>query len=120
MSEDWDEVDFDNALRITQERRRYRRRPKRPANLISQLMARKGYGQQQSTNELHDIWAQIVGDFKIYSRTGPIRRGVLEVIVASPAVTQQLEFQKKQLLAKLNAQLPQNKIIDIRFRIGNV
>ena len=120
MSEEWDEVDFDNAVHITNQRRRFRRRPKRPANLLSQLMARKGYGQQKSTNELQDAWEKAAHTMKDYTRTGAVRRGVLEVIVVSSAVTQQLEFQKKQLLAELNRQLPQNKISDIRFRIGNV
>jgi predicted nucleic acid-binding Zn ribbon protein len=120
MSEDWDEVDFDNAHQMVNQRRRYSRKPKKTANLLSQLMARKGYGQQKSTNEIQEVWEKIATPLKDFTRTGAVRRGVLEIIVTSPAITQQLEFQKKQLLAELNRQLPQNKISEIRFRIGNV
>ncbi len=120
MAEDWDEVDFDNAHDMVNQRRRYTRKPKRPANLLSQLMARKGYGQQKSNNELQEVWERIAQPLKDFTRTGVVRRGVLEIFVVSPAITQQLEFQKKQLLAELNRQLPQNKIREIRFRIGNV
>ena len=120
MSDEWDERDFDNAHRMVNQRRRYSRKPKKPANLLSQLMARKGYGQQKSTTELQEAWEKIAQPLKDFTRTGVVRRGVLEIIVTSPAITQQLEFQKKQLLAELNRQLPQNKISEIRFRIGNV
>lgn len=120
MADDWDEIDFENACRMVKQRRRYSRKPKKPANLLSQLMARKGYGQEKSTNELQQVWEKIAMPLKDYTRTGSVRRGVLEVIVTSSAITQQLEFQKKQLLAELNRQLPQNKIREIRFRIGNV
>lgn len=120
MTDNWDEVDFENAHQLVNQRRRYKRKPKRPANLLSQLMARKGYGQEKSNTELQEVWEKIAAPLKEFTRAGILRRGVLEIIVTSPAITQQLEFQKKQLLADLNRQLPQNKIREIRFRIGNV
>ena len=120
MTDNWDEIDFENAHQLVNQRRRYKRKPKKPANLLSQLMARKGYGQEKSNNELQEVWERIATPLKDFTKTGTVRRGVLEIFVTSPAITQQLEFQKKQLLAELNRQLPQNKISEIRFRIVNV
>jgi hypothetical protein len=51
---------------------------------------------------------------------GKIRRGVLEVLVGNSAVLQELTFQKKHLLDKIVAALPDQKIRDVRFRIGVV
>ena len=51
---------------------------------------------------------------------GNVRRGVLEVIVGNSAALQELTFQKKHLLDKIAAALPDQKIRDVRFRIGVV
>ena len=64
MADDWDEIDFENACRMVKQRRRYSRKPKKPANLLSQLMARKGYGQEKSTNELQQVWEKIATPLK--------------------------------------------------------
>lgn len=120
MPDNWDEIDFDNAQRLVGQRQRFSRRPKRPANVLAQLMARKGYAQQKSTNELEQVWQEIAADWKDQSKPGVIRCGVLEVLVANSLVNQQLVFEKKKLLNRLNDRLPQNKIRDIRFRTGNI
>ena len=51
---------------------------------------------------------------------GNIRRGVLEVTVASSSVLQELTFQKTTLLQRIQQQLPDAKIRDLRFRVGMV
>jgi len=118
---DYDELDFNNASELVSQRQRYRRRPKRPADGIGQMMARQGYAQTKSNDKLNEAWEIAVGP-KLSQKTkaGRISRGVLEVHVASSAAINQLSFQKRQLLSAMQQQLPQNKIKDIRFKLGNV
>ncbi len=121
MNENYDNLDFDQATDLTNQRRRFKRRPKRPANILSQLMARKGYGQSKTNDELDDTWNAIVGDkWQNKTRVGNVSRGVLEVFVSSAAVNQHLGFQKKKLIAELSKRVPQNKIKDIKFSLGSI
>jgi len=116
-----EEKDFDQANKLTKSRQRFYRRPKKPANIISQLMARKGYCQNQSANELAEVWQQLVGDkWKNKTKAGRVNRGVLEVFVANAAVNQKIGFEKQKILAALKQRVPQNKITDIKFRVGSV
>ncbi len=117
----YDEIDFSNASDLVNQRQRFRRRPKRTVDIISQMMARQGYGQSQSNNELNEAWEIASGPkFSKNTKAGRINRGTLEVHVASSAAINQLSFQTRQLLSAMQQQLPQNKIKDIRFKLGNV
>lgn len=121
MIDPYEELDFNQAARLVRNRQRFTRRPKKSADIVSQLMARKGYGQLAANNELQQVWQRMVADqWRGQTRAGLIRNGVLEVMVANSVLNQRLEFEKKSLLAKLQQKLPQAKIRDIRFRIGNV
>ena len=119
-NESYEEEDFSNASELVAKRRRYFRRPKRPADLLGQLMSRKGFAQQESTNDLSKVWNSLVGDsLKDKTRVGLLKRNVLEVYVSSSAVNQQLTFKKAQLIKQLQQQLPKDNIKDIRFKIGS-
>ena len=71
-----------------------------------------GVNQQQAVN----IWPKIVGK-KIAENTTAqdVEHGVLIVRVASPIWAQELQFQKKEVLFKINAALVKKTIKDIRF-----
>ena len=117
----YDEQDFDQANDLVKRRQRFFRRPKRPAESLGQLMARKGYTQTDSANELEIAWKEIVGaKWQAKTSPGPVRRGVLEIVVSNSAVNQQMEFQKKKLLAELNTRLPKYNLKDLRFRVGTI
>jgi len=117
----YDDQDFDDAEKLVKGRQFYVRKPQKSANLIAQLMARKGYGQQKSANEIDETWNAIAADaWREQTRVGTIRRGVLEIVVSTSVLNQRLEFDKKRLLTELNQRLPQIKLNDIRFRIGNI
>lgn len=117
----YDEHDFDNASDLVKDRQRFRRRPKRSADIISQMMARQGYAQSKSNDELNEAWEIAAGPkFIKNTKAARINRGTLEVFVASSAAMNQLSFQKRQLLSAMQQQLPQNKIKDLRFKLGNV
>lgn len=117
----YDEQDFDQANDLVKSRQRFFRRPKRPADILGHLMARKGYNQTETANELEITWNEIVGSkWKSQTKVGTIRQGVLEVLVSSSVVNQQLGFKKKQLLSELQTRLPKNNLKDLRFKLGNV
>ncbi len=117
----YDELDFENAKDLVNQRQRFRRRPKGAANIISQMMARQGYAQTKSNDDLNEAWEIAAGPkFNKNTKAARINRGTLEVIVASSAAMNQLSFQKRQLLSAMQQQLPQNKIKDLRFKLGNV
>ena len=119
--ESYDELDFSQAQDLVKSRQRYFRRPKKPADILGRLMARKGYGQTESANEMEEVWNQTVGPkWQTKTKIGNVSRGVLEVFVVSSVVNQQMGFQKRKILAEIQKRLPQNKIKDLHFRIGNV
>ena len=117
----YDEIDFSNANDLVGQRQRFRRRPKRSADIISQMMARQGYAQNKSNDELNEAWEVAVGPTLVKNtKAGRMNKGVLEVHVASSAAMNRLSFEKQKLLSAMQQQLPQNKIKDIRFKLGNV
>ena len=91
------------------------------ADVICVLMARRGYAQQQSAAISQQSWQQAVGKtFSGHTRAGNMRRGVLEIIVRNSAILQELTFQKKQLLKKMAEINGDQKIKDLRFRVGAI
>jgi predicted nucleic acid-binding Zn ribbon protein len=102
-------------------RQRYRRGPKSIADVLSSLIARRGYAQIQTSCGCEQAWQAAVGDkMAAHSRVGNVRRGILEVTVSSSAVMQELMFQKRRLLQELTRTIPEQKIRDFRFRVGVV
>ncbi|MCA9270806.1 MAG: DUF721 domain-containing protein [Planctomycetales bacterium] len=97
------------------------RGPQRAADIVAQLMARRGYGRVQSAAIAAEAWQSAAGDrFGRHSRPGGVSRGVLEVFVRNSAVLQEMTFEKKKVLKRLIALLPDEKINDFKFRVGNV
>ena len=94
-------------------------KPQPIANVLAELMARRGYARLQSGSNCADAWREAAGEqLAACSRAGQIKRGVLEVIVTSSILMQEMSFQKAGLLAKLTELLPDEKIRDLRFRVG--
>ena len=89
------------------------------AEVIPQLMARRGYARLLSHDDFSAVWLQISGVLGQHSRPGRLRRGILEIVVGNSAVLQELNFQKRPLLKSIQQNLPDYKITDLRFKIGN-
>ena len=95
------------------------RGPQRIGNVVARLMARRGYARVESVSACHDAWQQAAGkQLGGQSRAGMVRRGTLEVTVGNSAALQELTFRKKQLVAELNRLLPEERIRNVRFRVG--
>ena len=75
----------------------------------------------QSSAALAAAWSDAAGPLMAkYTRVGQVRRNTLEVLVANSTLLQELGFQKQGLLDSLAQLLPDEKIENLRFRVGNV
>lgn len=91
------------------------------SNVVSQLMARRGYGQANLADQLTETWRDVVdGRFVQDSQPTCIKAGVLEIIVRNSTVLQELTFSKVGILAKLGEHELTSKVVDLRFRVGSL
>jgi predicted nucleic acid-binding Zn ribbon protein len=99
-----------------------RRGPRPLAEVLGDLFAARGYGRLRALKELEDAWNAAVGEPGCrQTRLGEVRRGVLSVTVAHPALLEELAaFRKPALLAALRQNAPGTVVHDIRFRVGPV
>jgi len=99
-----------------------RRGPRPLSEILGDLFAARGYGRVLAHRELQEAWDAAVGEpARRQTRLGEVRRGVLSVDVAHPALLEELAaFRKSELLAAIRAGAPGTTIHDIRFRIGPV
>ena len=97
------------------------RGPQTIGNVLSELMARRGYARSQSAEAFDAAWREAAGPLAAkYTRPGQLRGGTLEVVVANSTLMQELGFQKKGLLEALAKLLPDEGIKNLRFRVGNI
>jgi predicted nucleic acid-binding Zn ribbon protein len=115
------EDDFAQLLKEAQQRQRRPRAPVRIADVMSRLLARKGYAQLQQGLQWEAAWSDAAGErLSKNSRVGRTNRGVLEITARNSAVLQELTFQKQKLLKKLQAAAGANNLRDLRFRVGEI
>jgi len=98
------------------------RGPENVGEILSRLFTARGWGRRQERLRLEEAWADAIGPEGIrQTRIGALRRGVLEVTVASAAFLQELaSFHKRRLLQELRRRLPGTPLTDLRFRAGVV
>jgi len=88
---------------------------------VAAILARKGLGRHEATIELDKVWANIIEKpLAEITRCGRIRRQQLEVVVENSTAMQELTFRKQELIELLNREIPQQKLKDIRFRVGTI
>ena len=97
-----------------------KRGPQKIRDVITDLMARRGYAQVEAHEECREAWQKVVGDLKRFSRATEVKRGVLYVMVSNSVVMQELTFRKQELVDAMATALPDHRISDIRFRVGAV
>ncbi len=96
-------------------------KPKPIGNIVAELLARRGYGRLQAADACGAAWQQAVGPaLGGQTRAGQVRRGVLEVWVTNSTLVQELSFEKARLLSVLIELLPEEKIRDLKFRVGPI
>ena len=99
-----------------------RRGPKPLGEALGALFASKGLARLRAAGELETAWAEAVGEPDAdRTKVGGVRHGVLTIIVAHPALLEDLSaFRKPALLAALRQGAPGVAIHDLRFRVGSV
>jgi predicted nucleic acid-binding Zn ribbon protein len=115
--------DWADLQRRAQSHRRwfYGRQPKPIADLIAQVVQKRGYAQVRAAGQWNDAWRDAAGEqFAAVTEVGPLRRGVLEVTVANSLVMQELSFEKERILEHLKTARPDAGIKQLRFRVGRI
>ena len=100
-------------------RRKKRRAPQAIADILGELVARRGFARVRGQQHLEDAWRTAIGEPGAkYTRVGAVRRGTLEVLVANSVLLQELAgFQKQSLLKQLRDALGSDEVRDLRFRL---
>jgi hypothetical protein len=120
MSTADDITDF-ASRREREKRRAYARRPKKIADVLAQLITKKGYGRTEANAALEEAWRIAAGDALAQaSRPGKVTRGRLEVLVTNSTTIQEFSFAKRRILAQLEKLIPDARIRDLRFRVGPI
>jgi hypothetical protein len=90
--------------------------------VIAQLVARRGYLQQQTANDLTKAWEAEVAKLGAEGKTraGRISRGILEVFVLNSALLQMLTFHKQSLTKAMKTAAGGSAIKDVRFKVGPI
>ncbi len=83
---------------------------------IDLMLKKFGIDNAVSQNKALNIWDDIVGK-TVAKNTEPdrVEHGVIIVKVSSPTWRQELYFQKKEIIKKLNNSIGKKAIKDIRF-----
>lgn len=95
------------------------RGPEHLAEVLSRLFTAKGWGRRQDRLHLEKAWAEAAPEFATHTRVGQLRKGVLEVLVDSAVLLQELtHYHRRRLLEQLRKRLPNTSLTDLRFRVG--
>jgi len=80
------------------------------------MLRKFGIDNAIAQNNALNIWNEIVGN-TVAKNTEPdrVEHGVIIVKVSSPTWRQELYFQKKEIIQKINNKIGKNVIRDIRF-----
>jgi predicted nucleic acid-binding Zn ribbon protein len=83
---------------------------------INSMLKKFGIDNAIAQNNALNNWNEIVGD-TVARNTQPdrVEHGVIIVKVSSPTWRQELYFQKKEIIQKINNTIGKNVIRDIRF-----
>ena len=93
-------------------------KPKRLGTLVNQLINRRGYASVISDEALLASVRECL-DPRLHSsvRLGPLRAGVLQIRVIDSVTLQELNFEKRRVLRKIQKDHP-DRVTDVRFRLG--
>ncbi|MHC4398814.1 MAG: DciA family protein [Planctomycetota bacterium] len=98
--------------------------PEPIGDVVAQLMARRGLAGIRRAAAWESAWRDAAGkvapQFTSYTRALALRRGKLEVMVANSTIVQEFTFHKRDLIEALSALLPDERIDDLRFRVGSI
>jgi len=98
--------------------------PESLGEILSRLFTARGWGRRQDRLRLEEAWAAAVAGCGLVgdeTKVAALRRGVLEVVVGSGVLLQEMaHYHKRRLLEQLRQRLPGITVTDLRFRAGVV
>lgn len=91
------------------------------SRVISELVVRRGWNQQQGDQVLIDAWKQITEHrVSSHTRVGSLRNGVLTIHVSnSPLLGELVSFHKISLLLALKQKLPSTRLKELKFKLDS-
>ena len=108
----------DNLAQAAKQQNAEKPRVRRIGSIVGQLISRRGYAQVSANEAMHQlILAEVGADLGTGLQVGNLRQGVLHLYASDSATLQELNFRKRGILKRLQRELPENKIKDLRFRI---
>ena len=102
-------------------KRKYNKEFTPVGGLIEDILTRLRPESDKKMLGIWKVWARVVGE-NIAAQAQPeaFKGGLLIVKVAGSVWAQQLQFQKNELMHKLNAALEDELVRDIRFKTGSI
>ena len=95
-----------------------KKRIQKIGSLVNQLMSRRGYAQVTATEQMHAAISASVGeDLARHVSVGNLRQGVLQLFATDSVTLQELNFQKRVILRRIQKDLPEAGDTDLRFRV---
>jgi hypothetical protein len=98
--------------------------PESLGEILSRLFTARGWGRRQDRLRLEEAWAAAMAACGLadgQTQVAALRRGVLEVVVGSGVLLQEMaHYHKRRLLEQLRGRLPGTTLTDLRFRAGVV
>ncbi len=101
------------------DRRRFSK-PRAFSSILRELRANEPWGRRLAKNFVFRVWPKAVG--KGISRAARpvfLNKDCLYVEVGDSTWLHELEFKKRELIAKINEHLEDSRISEIRFRLSN-
>ena len=87
-------------------------------SLVSQLSSRRGYAQRAATEQFNAVISATVGrDLADDVVVGKLNRGVLRVFASDSETVQELTFQKRAILKRIESEMPTASVRDLRFSV---
>jgi len=84
--------------------------------VLNRYLFQSGLEKGIAQNTAIILWPEIVGKVVAENTVADgVEHGVLTVKTSSPTWRQELQFQKKEIMIKLNKQIGKNAIKDIKF-----
>lgn len=94
--------------------------PKKIGDVLTDLLAQRGYAQVASQEELQQGWSSAVGSLQKFTRAIEVKRGTLHVVVSNSVVMQELTFRKQDLVRLMAEALPDHNIKELRYKVGTI
>ncbi|MFP4475466.1 MAG: DUF721 domain-containing protein [Desulfatibacillaceae bacterium] len=93
--------------------------PQSLADLLPDAMSAFRVRANPELDRIWDVWDAAAGEVAAKNaQPGVIRNGVLLVRVTSAPWCQELQYRKQQILSRLNGELGEDLVSDIRFKVG--